>query len=260
MSSSPRPLIDSHAHLYWSRFDDDRSAVLDQAIARGVEHIVVPGTNVATSRAAQDLCAESDRLHFAAGIHPSDTAEDSPTAREAIAAMCRHADCVAVGETGLDFFHKDNPRAAVQEAAFRWHIELAVEMSKPIIVHCRDAHEDTLRCLSDYPDITGVMHCFTMDAAAMQPYLDLGLHISFSGVVTFPKNDANREAARMVPADRMLIETDSPFLAPQPKRGKRNEPAFVEHVLETVAEVRGEDPTQVAAQTTANAKRLFGLA
>ncbi len=259
MSSAPLPLIDSHAHLYWSRFEEDRAAVLEHAAARGVQHIVVPGTNCETSLAARELCAGQPNLHFAAGLHPSDTAEDGEEARALIARLCAEPECVAVGETGLDFFHQNNPSAAVQEAAFRWHLELALQLDKPVIVHCRDAHDETARCLADYPGVRGVMHCFTMGPDEMQLYLDLGLHISFSGVVTYPKNDANRAAARAVPADRILIETDSPFLAPQPERGRRNEPAFVEHVLHTIAQERGVAPEVLAEQTTTNARELFRL-
>ncbi len=252
-------VIDSHAHLYWKRFHEDRDQVIKNALAAGVDHIIVPGTNVATSTEAIELAADNEHLHAAVGMHPSDSLQDSPESRAILAQLMAAPESVAIGESGLDFFHKDNPPLERQEACFRWQLEKAVELDKPIIVHCRDSHADTLRLVSDYPGLRGVLHCFTMGPDEMQAYVDMGFHISFSGVVTYPKNEANREAARLTPEDRILVETDSPFLAPQGYRGKRNEPAHVVHVLKEVARVRGVDENAMAATTDANAKALFGL-
>ncbi|MDF1836470.1 MAG: TatD family hydrolase [Planctomycetota bacterium] len=252
-------VIDSHAHLYWKRFDQDREQVIDNALAAGVDHIVIPGTNLATSKEAVELSQAWGHLHSAAGMHPSDSMDDSPESRAALAELMALPECVAIGEAGLDFFHQDNPSLEIQEACFRWQLEKAIEHDKPIIVHCRDSHEDTLRCVRDYPGLRGVLHCFTMGAEEMQAYVDVGFHISFSGVVTYPKNEANREAARLTPEDRILVETDSPFLAPQGYRGKRNEPAYVVHVLREVARVRGMDEGAMATITDNNAKALFDL-
>ncbi|MEZ5974052.1 MAG: TatD family hydrolase [Planctomycetota bacterium] len=141
----------------------------------------------------------------------------------------------------------------------RWQIGLALELDKPLIIHTRNAHDETLALLSEYPGLRGVMHCFTMGPLEMRAYADLGLYLSYSGVLTYPANAENREAARLTPADRILIETDSPFLPPQPERGKRNEPAFVRYVLDTLAEVLGESPESLAERTSANARALFGL-
>ncbi|MCP5022709.1 MAG: TatD family hydrolase [bacterium] len=252
-------VIDSHAHLYWKRFHEDRAQVIENALAAGVGHIVVPGTNVATSGEAIELARGTNHLHAAAGMHPSDCMHDSPESRETLAQLMADPECVAIGEAGLDFFHRDNPPLEKQEACFRWQLEKAIELNKPIIVHCRDSHADTLRLVGDYPELRGVLHCFTMGPEEMQAYVDLGFHISFSGVVTYPKNKTNREAARLTPEDRILVETDSPFLAPQGHRGKRNEPAYVVHVLKEIARVRGVDEKTMAATTDANAKALFGL-
>ncbi len=252
-------VIDSHAHLYWKRFHDDRAQVIENALAAGVDHIVVPGTNVATSTEAIELARGADHLHAAAGMHPSDSADDSPESRGALARLMADPECVAIGETGLDFFHRDNPPLEKQEACFRWQLEKAIELDKPIIVHCRDSHADTLRLVGDYPGLRGVLHCFTMGPEEMQAYVEVGFHISFSGVVTYPKNEANREAARLTPEDRILVETDSPFLAPQGHRGRRNEPAYVVHVLEEIARLRGVDEVTMAATTDANARALFRL-
>jgi TatD DNase family protein len=163
-----------------------------------------------------------------------------------------------VGETGLDWFKEFSPRRE-QLDGFLWQLDLARRLDKPVVVHCRDAHEDTARCLAEFPGVRGVMHCYTMGPEQLAPYLEAGLYISFSGVVTYPKNDANRAAAARVPIERLLVETDCPYLAPQEKRGRRNEPAFVVAVLAELARVRGEGVSELALATSENAARLFGL-
>lgn len=251
-------ITDTHAHVFWKSFDDDRSAVLSRAQAAGVTRLIVPGTDVATSQLAFELCARESGLFPAAGIHPHDASASDATARAAIEELCRRDACVAVGETGLDLFKEFSPRDAQRES-FRWHLELARSLDKPVIVHCRDAHEPTVELLRSVPGVRGVMHCYTMGAEELPAYLDLGFHISFSGVVTYPKNERNQEAARAVPLERLLVETDSPYLAPQGFRGQRNEPAHVATVLAHVARLRGTSVAELARATSENATRLFGL-
>jgi len=251
-------ITDSHAHLWWESYDADRAEVLARAREAGVGRVVLVGTDPDTSEQALGLAAGDPDLFAVAGIHPHDAAGADARSRARIEELCRRPDCVAVGETGLDYFKEYSPRAAQLEC-FRWQLELAGQLDKPVVVHCRDAHEDAVRLLSEHPGLCGVMHCYTMGAAELPPYLELGLYISFSGVVTYPASEANRAAARSVPAERLLVETDSPFLSPQGRRGRRNEPAFVREVLERVAAERGEDPTELAELTSRNAARLFGL-
>lgn len=251
-------LTDSHAHVFWKTYDEDRDEVLARARSTGVERMVIVGTDVDSSRASFELCAGEEGLYPTAGIHPHDASDSSLEARAEIEAMCRREDCVAVGETGLDYFKEFSPRDA-QLANFDWHLELARTLDKPVVVHCRDAHEDTAAAIARYPGVRGVMHCYTMGPDELPPYLDAGFYISFSGVVTYPKNDHNREAAKLVPEDRILVETDCPFLSPQGHRGKRNEPALVKVTLEALAEVRGVSASELAQRTTDNAARLFGL-
>ena len=251
-------ITDSHAHLFWKNYDEDRETVLERARSSGVERMVIVGTDVPSSQSAFELCAGEPDLFPTAGIHPHDAEGVSASDRATIEDLCRRPECVAVGETGLDYFKEYSPRADQLEN-FYWHLELARKLDKPIVVHCRDAWEDTARVLREFEGVRGVMHCYTYGPEELPAFLDVDFYISFSGVVTYPKNEANREAAKLVPADRLLVETDCPFLSPQPKRGKRNEPSYVRHVVEILSNVRGESFDQVAEQTSANAARLFGL-
>jgi TatD DNase family protein len=251
-------ITDSHAHVFWSSFDEDRELVLERARAAQVSRMVVVGTNLATSQAAFALCRDRAGLFPTAGIHPHDCAQALEADYAGIADLARERACVAVGETGLDLFKEYSPRA-LQADSFRWHLRLAVELDKPVVVHCRDAHEATVELLREFPLVRGVMHCYSMGPGELAPYLEAGLFISFSGVVTYPRNDANRAAARAVPVDRLLVETDCPYLAPQGQRGRRNEPALVRGVLEVLARERGADFEELARATSANAERLFGL-
>ncbi|HEX6885313.1 MAG TPA: TatD family hydrolase [Planctomycetota bacterium] len=251
-------ITDSHAHLYWKDFDADRAEVLARARAAGVTRMVIVGTDLASSAAAFALCADEAGLFPTAGIHPHDAKDAGPAERAAIEALCRRPECVGVGETGLDFFKNFSPRAE-QLDAFLWHLDLAQRLDRPVVIHCRDAHADTVRCLAQFPRVRGVMHCYTMGPEELPPYLEHGLHISFSGVVTYPKNHANRAAAALVPAERLLVETDCPYLAPEGFRGKRNEPARVVRVLEELARVRGASVPDLARATSACATELFAL-
>lgn len=251
-------ITDTHAHIFWESFREDLADVLARARAADVRRIVVVGTDVLTSRAAFATCAGVEGLYPTAGIHPHDAEDVTEADRAEIERMCARAECVAVGETGLDYFKGFSPRESQREC-FRWHLELARALGKPVVVHCRDAHEDTVELLRSVPGVRGVMHCYTAGPAELAPYLDMGFFISFSGVVTYPRNEANREAARIVPEDRILFETDSPYLAPQGRRGRRNEPAFVRSIVEEVARVRGADAAAIGARASGNAARLFDL-
>ena len=255
---TPR-VVDSHCHVWWDRFDDDRDATLERARAAGVDRMIVVGTTPDTSRAARDLARREEGLFGTAGLHPHDAAAFGHDVCAELEALCAREDCVAVGETGLDWFKEWAPRDD-QLASFRWHLDLARRLSKPVIIHSRDAHEDTARLVADVPGVTGVMHCFVMGPDELDVYVEAGLYISFSGIVTFASSTANQEAARRCPAERRRVETAAPFLAPVPHRGKRNEPAFCADTLRFVADLRSESVEDLAALTSANAERLFGLA
>jgi TatD DNase family protein len=258
IDGGPMRITDTHAHLFWESFRGDFEDVLARARAAGVERMVVVGTDVESSRAAFETCARAPGLFPTAGIHPHDARESDPTARSEIEALCARKECVGVGETGLDYFRMLAEKE-LQRENFLWHLELAKQLGKPVVVHCRDAHRDTVELLRAVPGVRGVMHCYSMGPDELAPYLELGFWISFSGMVTYPKNEANREAARIVPGERIVFETDCPYLAPQGRRGRRNEPAFVREVVESVARVRGEEPAELAERSSRNAATLFAL-
>lgn len=258
MTDALAMITDTHAHLFWKSFDADLEEVLLRARAAGVARMLIVGTDIPTSHAAFELCQGRDGLFPTAGVHPHDAQAFGPSERAELEQLCARPECVAVGETGLDYFKEYSPREH-QQVAFRYQIELARRLDKPLIVHSRDAHPDTAALLAEQPGVRGVMHCYTMGPAELPSYLELGFYISFSGVLTYPANGQNREAARVCPEERLLVETDCPFLAPQGHRGERNEPARVRLVLERLAELRGVDPGLLAQTTSANAARLFEL-
>ena len=256
-------LIDSHAHLDVEDYEHDLDGVVARARAAGLERIVCVGLwrSPGSFGNALDLAAR-DPSFFAAtvGIHPHECArvpEEDWARHEALA---RDPRVVAVGETGLDFHYDHSPRP-VQEASLRRSLGIARAAGKPVVIHVREADDACARVLQEegVPGRGGVIHCFTGDAAAARAYLDLGLHISIAGVVTFKSAGPIREAVRIVPADRLLVETDCPFLAPIPYRGKRNEPAYVVETARKVAEVRGTTLEEIARTTTENVRRLFRL-
>jgi TatD DNase family protein len=259
-------LIDSHAHLNDPAYDEDRQEVLARARAAGVRQIVVVGSggDLATAQRAVDLAERDPDVFAAVGIHPHDAHALTPALWDALAALARHPRVVAVGETGLDYFYDHSPRE-VQRQAFRDQIRLALEADKPVVCHIRDAH-DHAREILDQSGVAGapgrvLIHCFTGTPDDAAAYVRMGCYVSFSGIVTFKgkKNEPLRAALRSVPLDRLLVETDCPYLAPTPHRGKRNEPGFVVHTAETVATELGLDFVELAARTVANTRSFFSL-
>ncbi|MGF6591276.1 TatD family hydrolase [Pseudomonas sp. 2835] len=256
-------LVDSHCHL--DRLDltahqGSLDAALDAARARGVGHFLCIGISADNAQAVKDLSERYSDVDCSVGIHPLDLTPDGAPPLDWLLKELEHPHVVAIGETGLDY-HYEPEAAQVQQDSFRLHLEAAKVTGKPVIIHTRAARADTLALLRE-ADLkqAGVLHCFTEDWDMAKAALDLGYYISLSGIVTFRNADALRDVARQVPADRLLVETDSPYLAPIPYRGKANLPEYVREVAEFVAMVRGESYEQLAAQTTTNFKRLFPLA
>ena len=255
-------MIDSHCHLADEAFAGD----LDAAVARAREArlstalcILSAGDEPEAERARRVTTAWP-AVRFATGVHPHTAgpfAADPARAANVVRMADAECNACAIGEIGLDYHYDYAPRP-VQQAVFAAQVDLARTRDLPVIIHTRDATEDTFAILRDAPGVRGVFHCFTGDADMARRALEIGFYVSFAGIVTFPKADALREAARLIPADRLLIETDSPYLAPVPYRGKRNEPAFVARTLETLALVRGESPETLELAVDHNFERLFG--
>ncbi len=253
-------LFDTHAHLHFPEFAADLGAVLERARAAGVRRMLTIGTDVETSHAAVALAAREAHVWASVGIHPHDAGEADAAGLAQIERLAVEPRVVGIGETGLDFFRNLSPREA-QARVFRAQLALARRVRKPVIVHCRDAHEETLTILAEerVGETRGVMHCFSGDVAMARRCLDLELLISLAGPVTYPKARALADVAKYVPSDRLVVETDCPYLPPQPYRGKRNEPAYVAITIARVAELRGELLETLAARTSENAAKLFGL-
>jgi TatD DNase family protein len=257
-------LVDSHCHVAEPEFDDDRAAVLARAAASGVTTLVCVGATGAVEANLPSVALAGRHgeveVFSTVGIHPHHASTGDDAAFATLERIAASRGVVAIGETGLDFHYDFSPRPS-QLAAFARTVALARRLRRPLVVHVREAHAEAAALLraEAAADVGGVIHCFTGDAADAARYLDLGFHISFSGIVTFKNAAPVREAACIVPADRLMVETDAPYLAPVPHRGRRNEPAWVRAVAEAVAAVRGEALDAVAAATTRNARRLFAL-
>ncbi|MFQ5355346.1 MAG: TatD family hydrolase [Mariprofundaceae bacterium] len=252
-------LVDSHCHVDFSHFNDDRDAVLERFSSAGGRWLLAVAVDLENIQRLFKLAESDPNIYCSVGLHPNHEVEEEPTT-ELLCELARNKKCVAIGETGVDFFRNQVP-ARIQELRFRTHIRAAQALRKPVIVHNRDADEVTIRVMKEevIEHCGGIMHCFSSDWETAEQALDMGLSISFSGNVTFKKNEALRNVARKVPEDMLLIETDSPYLAPVPKRGKRNEPAYVRHVAECLAEIRGVSLESLAESTTNNAHRRFGV-
>lgn len=252
-------LFDSHCHLTDAAFRDDREAVLHRAREAGVTRLVSIASDVDDARAALALARAHEGAWCTAGVHPHEAGAAAQDAMEAVRALAAEREVVAVGETGLDYHYDHAPRG-VQRRLFDAHLALGAETGLPVVVHAREADEDVAAALASAPEGTrGVLHCFTGGEKAFAVAMERGWYVSFSGIASF-RSFGVVDLLRDVPADRLLIETDAPYLAPVPVRGKRNEPAFVRHVAEAVAAHLGDDPAAVAARTTRNALRFYQIA
>jgi TatD DNase family protein len=258
-------MIDSHCHLADEAFEGDLEAVVERAKAAGIRSalcILAAGDAQEAARAAR-VRAMWPEARFSVGVHPHQARDFAASGKAADAvrkALAADGRAVAIGEIGLDYHYDFSPRD-VQQEVFREQVRLARALKLPIVIHTREASDDTLAILRDEGggDVRGVFHCFTGDRALARAALDIGFHLSFAGIVTFPKAAELRDVARDTPADRLLIETDSPYLAPVPHRGKRNEPAYVTRVVETIAEVRGLTPADCGAAAADAFNKLFIL-
>jgi len=254
--------IDTHAHLDDERFHSDLPAVLERAAQAGLERIIVVATTALDSARCVELGAQHAMLRATVGIQPNHVAEASPTTWDEVVALSSRPEVVALGETGLDRYWDRTPFAQ-QEDYFARHLELARKLDRAVVIHCREAEADTVRMLKadfdKHGPIRAVMHSFTGDLTTAEACVQMGLHISFAGMLTYKNAQNLRDVAAKLPLDRVLVETDCPYLAPVPHRGKRNEPAFVVHTATVLAEAMGVSVDAIAESTTGNARRLFGL-
>src|SRR5215468_2714792 len=256
-------LIDSHAHIDSPQFADDREAMLERARAAGINTLLAIGTGPGPEKldAALPFAEVHDWIYTSVGIHPHEAKEVTPAHLETLAKLARHPKVIAWGEIGLDYFYDHSPRD-IQDRVFRQQMELAHAAKLPLIIHCRDAWDDCLRVLEEAwkpTGLGGVLHCFTSTFEHARRGLDMGFMVSFTGNITYPKAQSIRDVAKALPLSNILIETDSPYLAPQAHRGKRNEPAYVLEVAKSLAIVRDLGTEEMAALTADNFRRFFQL-
>ncbi len=252
-------LVDSHCHLEFPDFSAEQQAVIDRARAAGVGHMLTISTRVRRFAEVAGIAEANADISCSLGTHPHSAEEEADVTVERLVALGQHPKVVAIGETGLDYYYDNSPRD-LQQAAFRRHIQAALTLGLPVIVHTRDADPDTIRILREEGQgsgLTGVIHCFSSSRQLAEEAVEFGFHISFSGILTFKKAEELRETARHVPLDRLLVETDAPFLAPVPKRGQRNEPAYVVHTAGVLANLHGIPSEELARRTTENFFALF---
>ncbi|MBV8454727.1 MAG: TatD family hydrolase [Deltaproteobacteria bacterium] len=255
-------LVDSHCHLADERLRDDASEIITRARLAGVRTIISIGAidPIATDRLTVELAERNRDIYAVVGVHPHDASACSEARIAELRELAASPRVVAIGESGLDFHYMHSPQQA-QEASLRRHLALAAELDKPIVIHCRDAEERLAAIVREtgMPPRGGVVHCFTGNAASARTFLALGFYISFSGILTFRNAVQVREAALLVPIERVMVETDAPYLAPEPYRGQRNEPAYVIRTLEVLARIRGVHTDVLAQAIAQNTRRLFGL-
>lgn len=251
-------LIDSHAHLEMRDFDADRKDVIERAGLAGVDCIVTVGTNPGLSRKALSIARQYENIYATVGVHPHDVAKASDKSFDELKALSQDPKVVAYGEIGLDYFRNISPREK-QIEMFAKQLELAQELNLPVIIHDRDAHEETLRMVKASGVRLGVFHCFSGDWAMARQCIELGFYISVSGVVTFDKSKVLQEVVRQAPLDTILLETDCPYLTPVPHRGKRNEPSFIVHTAKKVAEIKKLPWEDIAQTAASNTRKLFNI-
>lgn len=250
--------FDSHAHFDDERFKEDRDELLSSMQKNGVSNIVNIGSDLESSVSSVELSKKYDFIHAAVGVHPHEAAGITEDVISKISDLTKNKKVVAIGEIGLDYYYDHSPRD-IQRYWFKRQMDLAYDLGLPVVIHSRDAMEDTINICKESRIHGGIIHCYSGSAESAKIFLDLGYHISFAGPVTFKNSKNPPLVAKMVPEDRLLIETDSPYMAPEPHRGKRNSSIYVRHVAEKIAELRGVSTEYIAKVTSDNAKKLFKI-
>ena len=251
-------LFDTHAHLNDPAFDPDREELMAGLASKGVGLVMNAGCSLESSRDIVNMAAKYPWLYASVGSHPDSANEVNEEVIEEYRQLCKNEKVKAIGEIGLDYYYEDIPRD-IQKQAFRMQMALAKELDMPVIIHERDAHDDGMRIVKEFPGVTGVFHCYSGSAEMARQLVKMGWYIGFTGVLTFKNARKAVETAASIPLDRIVIETDCPFMAPEPFRGKRNDPGYLYRMAERLAEIRGISPEEAASITTENAKRLYRI-
>lgn len=252
-------LFDTHAHYDDERFDEDRETLLRAMPEKGVGLIVNPGCDLPSSRMAVDMAQKYDFLYAAVGIHPENCRDFAPAMMDGLRALAKAPKVVAIGEIGLDYYWAENPPRELQQEVLRRQLALAQELRLPVIIHDRDAHADTLSIVREFPQVTGVFHCFAGSVEMAQALIKMGWMLSFNGAATFKNAKKAPEVIAAVPLEKLMIETDAPYLTPVPHRGERNDSSYVRFVAEKIAEIKGISAEEVEKATWENGKAFFGI-
>ena len=252
-------LFDTHAHYDDERFDEDRETLLRAMPEKGVGLIVNPGCDLPSSRMAVDMAQKYDFLYAAVGIHPENCGDFAPAMTDGLRALAKAPKVVAIGEIGLDYYWAENPPRELQQEVLRRQLALAQELRLPVIIHDRDAHADTLAIVREFPQVTGVFHCFAGSVEMAQALIKMGWMLSFNGAATFKNAKKAPEVIAAVPLEKLMIETDAPYLTPVPHRGERNDSSYVRFVAEKIAEIKGISAEEVEKATWENGKAFFGI-
>ena len=252
-------LFDTHAHYDDERFDEDRETLLRAMPEKGVGLIVNPGCDLPSSRMAVDMAQKYDFLYAAVGIHPENCGDFAPAMTDGLRALIKAPKVVAIGEIGLDYYWAENPPKELQQEVLRRQLALAQELRLPVIIHDRDAHADTLAIVREFPQVTGVFHCFAGSVEMAQTLIKMGWMLSFNGAATFKNAKKAPEVIAAVPLEKLMIETDAPYLTPVPHRGERNDSSYVRFVAEKIAEIKGISAEEVEKATWENGKAFFGI-
>lgn len=252
-------IFDSHAHYDDEQYNEDREEIIKGLKANNVEYVLNCGADIEGSRASAKFSKEYDIFYGAVGIHPSYADKVTSDVLKELKELAKEEKIVAIGEIGLDYFYEDSPSREVQKEAFINQMKLAKELNMKVIIHDRDAHEDTLNILKQFPEVTGVIHCFSGSVEFARECLKLGYYLGFTGVVTFKNAKKALEVVKEIPLDRLLVETDLPYMAPTPYRGKRNRSEYIQHIIEKISEIKDISPEEISKITIDNTKRLFSI-
>lgn len=259
MKQAKYKIFDSHAHYDDESFNGDRQEIFKQIKESGVVGVLNCGSTLYGARTSLRLAEENDFIYAAVGIHPECANEFTPEAKDDIKEMAKNKKVKAIGEIGLDYYWKENPPKEVQIKVFREQMALAEELNLPVVIHDRDAHKDTLEVIKDFPKVAGVIHCFSGSLEFAQECIKLGYFIGFTGVVTFKNAKKLIEVAKEIPLDKILVETDCPYMAPEPNRGKRNQSNYIEYIIDKISEIRGIDSTELNEQLLKNTSTFLGI-